>query len=99
MAAADLRKLTVGDFEQRKGEAFALRIPELELTLTLKQVGRLGESGRAGGAFSLLFSAPPGPSLPPAIYPLEHAGLGRLEIFLVPLGPREGGNIYESIFT
>lgn len=99
MAAADLRKLAVGDFEQRLDETFVVQIPELALTLKLTRVNRLGESGRPGGAFSLLFVAPPGPFLPQAIYPLEHAELGRLEIFLVPLGPRDGGNLYESIFT
>lgn len=99
MAGADLRKLTAGDFERRKDETFTLKIPQLELTLKLAKVHRLGDSGRPDGAFSLWFVAPPGPFLPQAIYPLEHAEMGRLEIFLVALGPREGGNLYESIFT
>ena len=99
MAAADLRKLAVGDFEQRLDETFTLKVPQLELPLKLAKINRLGESGRPGGAFSLLFAAPPGPFLAQAIYPLEHAELGLLEIFLVPLGPRDGGNLYESIFT
>lgn len=99
MAAADLRKLTVDDFERHKDESFALKIPDVELALKLAKVSRLGESGRPGGAFSLSFVSPSGPFLPQGIYPLEHAEIGRLEIFLVPLGPREGGNLYESIFT
>ena len=99
MAAADLRKLAVGDFEQRLDEIFTFKVPQLELALKLKRVNRLGESGRPGGAFSLFFTTPPGPFLAQAIYPLEHAELGRLEIFLVPLGPRDGENLYESIFT
>jgi hypothetical protein len=99
MAAADLRKLTVDDFERRKDETFTLKIPQLELPLKLSKATRLGESGRPGGAFALYFLSAPGPFLPQAIYPLEHAELGRLDIFLVPLGPREGGNLYESIFT
>lgn len=99
MAGADLRKLTIGDFERRKDDTFMLRIPQLELSLKLTKVSRLGDSGRPDGAFSLWFVTPPGPFLPQGIYPLEHAEMGRLEIFLVPLGPREGGNMYESIFT
>jgi hypothetical protein len=51
-------------------------------------------------AFSLLFRGPAKPILPQAIYPLENAGLGRLEIFLVPLGPdAEGGARYEAVFS
>lgn len=99
MAAADLRKLEVGDFEPRLDETFVLQVPQLDVTLKLTRVNRLGESGRPGGAFSLWFTSAPGQFLPQAIYPLEHAGLGRLEIFLVPLGPRDGGNLYESVFT
>jgi hypothetical protein len=98
MTAADLRKLTMSDFEARKNETFVLR-GQQELPLTLKHVRPLGDSGRTGGAFSLWFASAPGPFLPQAIYPLEHPQMGRLEIFLVPLGPRDGGNLYESIFT
>jgi len=51
-------------------------------------------------AFALLFRGPAEPILPQAIYPLENATLGRMEIFLVPLGPDgEGGARYEAIFS
>lgn len=99
MAAADLGKFKIGDFEQRKDDIFTVKIPQLELPLKLKKVTRLGDSGRPDGAFSLWFVGDPGPFLPQAIYPLVHPEMGQLEIFLVPLGPREGGNLYESIFT
>jgi hypothetical protein len=99
MAVADLRALTIGDFEGRKDQTFLLQSAQAELPLKLTQVRPLGDSGRAGGAFSLWFISPSGPFLPQAIYPLVHPELGRLDIFLVPLGPREGGNLYESIFT
>jgi hypothetical protein len=96
---ADLRELSVADFERRQGELFALRTAQMEVPFRLTTVNKLGDSGRAGGAFSLCFVTAPGPILQQAIYPLEHPQLGRLEIFLVPLGPREQGNLYESIFT
>ena len=98
MTATDLRKLQMSDFEARKGETFVLA-GQPQLALKLKNVQLLGASGRAGGAFSLGFVSPLGPFLPQAIYPLEHPQMGRLEIFLVPLGPRDGENLYESIFT
>ncbi len=98
MASADLRKLTFSDFDARKDETFVVQV-EPEIALRLQQVRPLGDSGRPGGAFSLWFTGAAGPFLPQAIYPVFHPQLGRMEIFLVPLGPRDGGNSYESIFT
>lgn len=90
--------LTATDFEARAGEVFRLlATPEIELKLA--QVHRHGQALRDGGAFSLLFVAPPGRFLPQAIYPLQHATLGTIEIFIVPIGPTDGGNGYEAIFT
>ena len=37
--------------------------------------------------------------MPQRIYPLVHETLGSLELFIVPIGPREGGMVYEAIFT
>jgi hypothetical protein len=99
MTAVDLRKLRIGDFEPRQDETFVLQIPQAEVPLKLTKVRPLGESGRPDGAFALWFVSAPGPFLPQGIYPLVHSEMGRLEIFLVPLGPRETGNLYESIFT
>jgi len=91
--------LMLADFEPRKGETFRLRADPQELALELVEVTKLGESGRKGGAFSLIFRAPPGPFLPQKIYPVDHPALGTLDIFVVPIGPIPGGNGYEVIFT
>jgi hypothetical protein len=99
MTVADLRKLTMSDFEPCREQTFTVQAGPSELALKLIKVQPLGDSGRPGGAFSLWFTSDTGPLLPQAIYPLAHAGLGRLEIFLVPLGPRGGGVLYEAIFT
>ena len=58
-----------------------------------------GDSGRKGGAFSLIFAAPRGPWLPQAIYPMRHAALGTMEIFLVPIGSLGEANGYQAVFT
>src|SRR5262245_10553208 len=94
-----LADLTPKDFESRKGESFQLRAPDRELALELVDVRRLGESGRAGGAFSLLFRAASGPFIAQAIYPIDHPVLGTLELFIVPIGPIPGGNGYEIVFA
>lgn len=98
MTSADLRKLAFSDFDTRKDETFVVQV-QPEIPLKLKYVRPLGESGRPGGAFSLWFVGESGPFLPQSIYPIVHPQLGKMEIFLVPLGPRDGGNLYELIFT
>jgi hypothetical protein len=100
-APAPLATLTCEDFEPRINDAFVLRHGGAggELALILAEIRRLGRAKRTGGAFSLLFLAPAGPFLPQAIYPLTHAALGTIELFLVPLGRLPGGNGYEAVFT
>jgi hypothetical protein len=95
----DISTITVDAFEACRHQAFATRTPHGEVAMTLAEVNRLGHGYRDGDAFSLLFVAPSGPFLPQAIYPMAHPTLGALEIFLVPLGPRDGGNAYEAVFT
>lgn len=50
--------------------------------------------------FSLLFRGPAEPVLPQSIRRLEHAELGSLEFFLVPVGPDGAGRmLYEAVFS
>jgi hypothetical protein len=37
--------------------------------------------------------------VPQGTYRVRHPALGALGIFVVPLGPKNGGNQYEVIFT
>jgi hypothetical protein len=95
-----ISELRIEDFEPRKGESFRLTAGGKALDLTLSEVQRLGTALREGGAFSLIFSTPAGgPIAPQAIYPLEHPALGTLELFVVPIQPKEGSHRYEVIFT
>ena len=97
--AKALAELTADDFERCRGENFRLTAGSNALELALVEVRRLGAAMRQGGAFSLTFQSPPGPFVPQATYPIGHPELGTLEIFIVPLGPKNGGNQYEVIFT
>lgn len=48
--------------------------------------------------FALTFVGEPG--LAQAIYELDHASLGRLDLFLVPIGPAPDGRVlYEAVFN
>jgi hypothetical protein len=98
-ATADLAALSIDDFAPHLDAAFELQAAGGVVPLKLAKVDPVGDSGRAGGAFSLIFVAPKGPSLPQAIYPVSHPALGILEFFLVPVGPTQGGSGYQAIFT
>ncbi len=95
----DLATLTAAHFEPQVGETFRLSIAPQDLVFKLVEVRKLGQAVRAGGAFSLLLMTPPGPFLRQGTYPLDNASLGQLNLFIVPLGPKDGGNSYEAVFT
>ncbi len=94
-----LASLKPADFEPHVGATFAIDSNGTQLDLTLAEVERLGTALREGGAFSLTFMSPRGPFLAQGVYPLQHPLLGTLELFIVPLGPKDGGNSYQVIFT
>ena len=95
----DIAELSAADFAQHINEPFRIVTPSAPLELKLSEVRELGVALRKGGAFALTFLSPPGPFLPQAIYPLDHPTLGTFELFLVPLGPQDGSNSYEAVFT
>jgi hypothetical protein len=95
----DLAALAIGDFSPHLDAVFDLQTADGAVPLKLTNVDPAGNSGRAGGAFSLIFVAPKGKPLPQAIYPVKHPALGLMEIFLVPIRPTQEGNRYQAVFT
>jgi hypothetical protein len=98
-SSPDLATLSIDDFQPHLDAVFEMQSPAGVVPLKLAKADPAGASGRAGGAFSLLFIAPKGPWLPQAIYPVKHPDLGTMEIFLVPVGPAAGGNSYHAVFA
>jgi hypothetical protein len=98
-ATADLGALRIDDFTPHLDATFDMQAAGGVVPLKLAKADPGGDSGREGGAFSLIFVAPKGPWLPQAVYPVQHPTLGTLEIFLVPVGAAFGGNGYQAIFT
>jgi len=96
-----LDKLTREDFAPRAGERFRVEEAGVDLVLaeTVGLSAREGNQGPWREPFTLLFRGPKSPVLPQRIYSLEHEALGRLEIFLVPIGPDEDGMRYEAVFN
>ncbi len=97
-----LESLTFGDFSGRIGEEFRVVGRDAPVALALVEATDLSRPGAPGprrAPFSLIFRGPSAPLLPQRIWPLEHAALGRLEIFLVPIGPDASGMRYEAVFN
>lgn len=99
-----LDKLTVEEFRGQVGKPFRLmpvEAPAIEVVLTEARDLSLASSvpGAKRKPFSLVFRGPSGPVLPQRIYALENEALGRLEIFLVPIGADTDGVRYEAIFN
>ena len=96
-----LQSLTIETFAKRIGDRFAMRVrPDATLELELIEANPLGaRPGRGRAPFSILFRGPLAPVMPQQIYALAHETIGSLEVFIVPVGPGQGGLLYEAIFT
>jgi uncharacterized protein DUF6916 len=99
-------QLTQAVFEPLIGKIFRLQASaEKVLEVALVQADKLPPyAGRGAKAlkrepFSLVFRGPKEFVLPQQLYALEQETLGRVEIFLVPIGPDEIGQRYEAVFN
>ena len=94
----------VSVFNARRGETFVLRLPDgAAQDLELVEIRDFGRRATANGELSnygltFLARAAQAP-LPQAIYRLEHAALGPMDLFLVPIGRNAEGVRYEAIFN
>jgi hypothetical protein len=98
--------LSISDFMPHAGTVFTIRFTDGILELTLGSVEPQGTRGPRPDVpelrtepFSITFLGPLALVLPQRIWALEHPSLGALEIFLVPLGPRDGRMRYEAVFN
>ncbi len=96
-----LEKLTESTFFEHVGSTFGVRVDsgdavKIEL-IECKALGR-GETAERQ-PFSLLFRGAKGLDMPQQIYTMEHERLGSMEIFIVPVGPVEGGMGFEAVFA
>jgi hypothetical protein len=88
----------LSDFRAALDTPFALA-DGVELRLTEAEPNGSRAPGSERDPFRLAFLGPPDPVLPQRIYRLEHAGLGALDIFLVPIARDAEGTTYEAIFS
>jgi hypothetical protein len=100
--------LDASTFEPQRGSDFVVATPDLASAvegdrpaIRLVDVTRHPVQVGAPRAdpFTLEFTGPP-PVLEQRIHPLEHAVLGRIELFLVPVGIDPDGRVrYEAVFN
>ena len=93
----------VSVFMARRGEIFVLRLSgggtqDLEL-IEVRDLGRRATPDGELSNYGLTFLARAPAPLPQAIYHLEHAALGPMDVFLVPSGRDADGIRYEAIFN
>jgi hypothetical protein len=99
-----LAKLTSADFSPYLNQKFRIHL-EAPLEVDLIEVNDLGpelsaaEAAKRRQPFALIFRDPSKTYLPQRIYRIEHAELGTLDLFLVPIGPDEHGMCYEVVFN
>ena len=97
--AHDLSDLTREDlaasaFEPHVGEAFTLWAAGVPVPLVLDAVSRVAGSD---DSFALAFHA--AAALGQGTYPVEHATVGRMVLFLVPVGHDASGALVEAVFN
>ena len=96
----DLEALTATDFAPLLHGGFRVAADDSEpFDAELIEVAEGAARGPRRAQFSLVFRGGPTPPLPQRIYRVEHDELGALELFLVPLGPDDVGQLYEAVFT
>jgi hypothetical protein len=84
------------DFAAHLHTGFKVETP-VALELTLAEV--TDRSNAQIEQFSVLFTGPASPWLPQGMYTLLHPETRALDLFLVPLGPRDGRMVYEAVFA
>jgi hypothetical protein len=94
--------LTAESFSPHVNSTFVLVIGEGGMDLTLTELSRQPIRpfpGMIREPFSLIFRSASQVVLPQRIYPFRHAAMGRLELFIVPIGRDAAGVVYQAVFN
>ncbi len=96
----ELHELTAMDFRRHVGDEFRIQYGgEQPLPIRLSAVAESPHrAANLREPFSLLFHGPKDGWLRQGMYTFEHDAMGRMDIFLVPLGADAEGMRYEVIF-
>jgi hypothetical protein len=86
-------------FEQNLNSLFEVELPGVgRQNLELTALTRLNSSP-AVVAFSVIFRGPLEQPFGQGMYPIRHARMGQVDLFLVPVGREADGMRYEAVFN
>ncbi|CAI9412571.1 DUF6916 family protein [Nocardioides sp. T2.26MG-1] len=99
--------LTCDQFAPLVGEEFQVGVAGGSRTVSMvlteategSEPGGTGPDGQSRRQFSLVFRGPGEPALPQGTYVVGHPGLGRFELFLVPIARDADALQYEAAFA
>lgn len=98
-----LDKLQSTNFYPLLHDTFSIRLEGVKpIELELVSIAATGSASRSNARqpFALTFLGPVSQQyLVQHIYCLEHESIGKLDLFIVPLGPDAGRMRYEAIFS
>jgi hypothetical protein len=93
------RRYKRDDFTEQLNTTFEINFtPDLVKDAELIQVSNLEGTGNYE-SFSITFLVSEECPIQQQIYPIDHAEMGSLELFLVPSGKDEKGTTYVSVFN
>ncbi|MCU1349274.1 MAG: hypothetical protein JWO56_2304 [Acidobacteria bacterium] len=101
----DVSEFTADNMQPYVGTTFRLQGPngescELELVEVKKVLDRHVDPRFRRDTFSIFLAGPAEPIFPQGTYPLTHDTIGGPNpIFIVPSARRDGGVVYEAVFT
>jgi uncharacterized protein DUF6916 len=94
--------LTYESFGPHVNSSFSLRLGETTVDLTLTEATRQvvrPYPGMMREPFSLIFRSSSQVVLPQRMYPIKHAAMGKLDIFIVPIARDARGVVYQAVFS
>lgn len=97
-----MRFLTFESFSPHLNSIFALGVGESMVEMTLTQATKQPVHpfpGMMREPFSLIFRSGNQVVLPQRLYPFKHDAMGKLDIFIVPIGRDPQGVVYQAVFN
>ena len=97
-----LEKVTRSVFSEALNTTFRVKIDgERPIDLSLIEASDLKQPGDLGrkDPFSLIFRGPADLVLPQQTYHMENDKVGKMEIFIVPVGTDDKGTLYQAVFS
>ncbi|MCU7916917.1 MAG: hypothetical protein KZQ88_15650 [Candidatus Thiodiazotropha sp. (ex Dulcina madagascariensis)] len=94
--------MVISDFQPLVNQSFKIVFSDQELPLMLIDVESVGKPYKEGARqpFSLMFVADATDGvLRQGVYPVEHATLGKKDIFLIPRGVEKNQCLYEAVYN